>query len=473
MPASVDERIAKLSPAKQALLARIRARQQSSRHPISSTQFGIWLFEQLHPGSSAYHNPAALLLHGRLDVLALQNALADVQDHHPALRTCFEEDEDGVPQQVVAARPPPAFRVLGADDVDLALSKVAQHAAAPFDLRAGPIWRTLVVRLPDQRSVIALTMHHIVSDGWSLGIVLSDLQSAYQARCAGQEPRLPDAGASLGAFMAMEQAKLVHESRARLTRYWSNTLAGCSREVGLPHTGHPRTPEPSTTPVCIADRDRATLCRLSQRNRASLFGGMLALYAIVIGAWSRETDIVITTPVAGRTDPASHRIVGCLLNTVPVRVCIDRNSRFQDLIRGCGQQLRAAIANSALPFSEISGIANAQTRSSTPLGNVMLVHNNAGRPRTFGGAAASVVEIPVGGVKVDWALHLEVSPNRIAGQFEYPVRRFNRDIMTAVAASLQAAAGRLSDDPETTTGALLDAIAVLRDAATSASHATA
>lgn len=191
------------------------------------------MFDQLYPGSAAYHNPAVVALAGRVNVQALRDALADVQAHHGALRTRLIETEDGLPEQVVEPTLPLDFHEshTGPETVD---ALVRSDIVRPFNMEAGPLWRTIVVHVSDGRDVVAVTSHHLISDGWSLAVLLGDIDAAYRTRLAGSVPLLAPTGPDFGSFVQADEARLHAGERERLTTWWRETLKGAPSCVALP-----------------------------------------------------------------------------------------------------------------------------------------------------------------------------------------------------------------------------------------------
>jgi hypothetical protein len=322
----------------------------------------------------------------------------------------------------------------------------AAEASKPFDLERGPVWRTTVVRLPADRTVLVITTHHLVSDGWSLGILFGELDARYRARRRG----LPDAPAPptrpFGAFVEADRQRLDGGERHRLEAHWAAVLDGAPRTLDLGASPIDLDPRAATVPVAIPAGDAGALAGVARRNRTSLFGAVTALFAVALAERSGQHDLLITTPVANRSDPASHGVIGCFLNTVPIRVQLRPGQTFAELVGACGSRIRTAVAHSLLPFAEISALAPG---GRTPLGNTMIVHNNADAvPEMLLDVPARELPLPVQGVKHDWALHLTMSPAKLQGVIEFPANRFATTTMAGAAGRIEELATCLSRHPD-------------------------
>ncbi|WP_168220694.1 condensation domain-containing protein [Streptomyces sp. RFCAC02] len=426
-------RLDRLTPDQRALLAR-RLAQRGVPGPYrpSATQFGIWLFEQLDPGTSTYHNPAAVRLSGPVDEDVLRAALQRIQDRHEPLRSRYPADEDGVPRALV--EPPGALRlpwrvvdVGGLPDPEGEAARIVRdEAVTPFRLDRGPVWRCLLVRTgPDER-VLVTTFHHIVSDGGSLGVLLSELGALYPALLAGErpDPALPATGYfALAARDTAAPGALEH---------WLGTLDGAPDRIDLSALAGP----PDGTPETAAGRkwaghervlrvpdDTATaLERLCARHSASLFAGLVAASAATLHRASGQDDLVMTTPV-DRRDREGLALIGCFVNTVVLRLRVGPDDRLDALLDRAAGVVADALAHSDLPFSRLVPALPRRGTGRSPFGNVAVVHNNAPLDGIrLGDLELSHYPLPPVEVKHDLALSWNRRRDGLSGRIEYAAR---------------------------------------------------
>ncbi|MER7276899.1 condensation domain-containing protein [Dactylosporangium sp. NPDC000244] len=436
------DRLARLDPQqRRALLDRIRPA------PLTAAQFGIWLFEQLNPDTTAYHNPAALRLRGPLDLGVLRRTLEVVQQRHDALRLRLDEDDEGMPVQRVAPRAEVALDVVdAAGDPETA---VLASVRAPFDLTAGPVWRARLVRVAPDDHILVITFHHIVSDGWSLGVVLTDFAVAYTALAAGTEPPLPPVRPG---YLATVRAAAGPSGadRDRLVAFWRGYLDGAPSRVTLPADS--RTPASGyaggSVPFTLDAADTAGLRAVCRSAGTTLFAGATAVFLVCLARLSGARDLVVTTPVAGRDDAATQSLVGCFLNTVPVRVRLRPGATFRDLVATAGRSLGEALAHAALPYADIVTAA-ATGRGESAVSNVMVLHGNA--PTAFPplpGLRCERYRVPVAASKHDLALLLTPGADGLSGELEYKSELFTAATAARLAAAFTTAARDLTGRPD-------------------------
>ncbi|UNT00736.1 amino acid adenylation domain-containing protein [Streptomyces tubbatahanensis] len=412
-----------------------------ARVPLSFAQRRLWFLNRMRPEDASYNIPLAVRLRGRLDTGALQAALCDVVSRHETLRTVFAESpqEAGHPrQQVLApgdARPRlTALRCLPEQAPDL-LRAAAERG---FDLGRELPLRAHLLELAPQEQVLLLTLHHIAADGWSMGPLAQDLAAAYAARCAGRAPDWAPLPVQYGDYAVWQESLLgdPHDPdsvHARQLAHWRSALAGAPAELSLP-TDRPR-PEVSsgrggTVPVPLAEGDLARLAELARAEGASTFMALHAVLAAALDRLGAGEDIVVGTPVAGRTDEALNALVGFFVNTLVLRVGTGGDPSLRALIARTRQADLSAYAHQDLPFeSLVESLAPPRSLSRHPLFQVMLSLNNAGRPELdLPGLHAAVEGVEVGGAKFDLSFSFseQDAAGGLSGLLEY-----NRDVFEA------------------------------------------
>lgn len=428
--AALDRRLAALSPSRRRLLERRLTSGYADpgvvRHPLTPTQFGIWLFEQLEPRTSAYLNPVAVRLAGPLEPQALRTALEAIQERHAPLRSAYREGDDGVPYAVVDDRRPLEWISLEARNPAEAQALAAHQARQPFDLASGPVWRVCLIRTAPDEHVLVVTLHHIVSDGWSLGVLLRELCHGYEARVEGRPHRpAPLTTSYFDLVRRQERERSVAAYQADVA-YWVVGLTGARDQVTLPvarpkgSAGYRGGSVEVCVPVEVSGRLESTCASIG----ASFLAGLLGVFAALLHLAGGDTDLVVLVPVAGRDDGRSHDLIGCFVNTVAVRLDLAGDPSLADVVRRSGQVLLAALAHGRAAFADVvAAVGQHRSTAEAAVGNVMFVHNNAPLRRIgFGGLAVERYRLPVTAVKHDWALIVGRTAAGLAVELEYSDR---------------------------------------------------
>ena len=315
--------------------------QRGADAPLSFAQERLWFMERLQPGLASYVVSCGLRLTGALDHDALERALAEVVRRHDTLRTTFRE-VDGVPFQSAApfsGFPLPVEEIpsLSPEERDdAARRRFADELARPFDLRAGPLFRVRLLRFCAEEHVLLLSMHHIVSDGWSLGVLSRELWTLYGAFHVGRSSPLPDLPVQYAEFAAWQRAQLDGPRLERRLAYWRRRLGGAPELVELP-TDHPRPPAPTargaTVPVRVPGAVAARLRALEREEGATLYMVVLAAFQLVLSRYGAGPDVVVGTPTGGRPRRDVEGVIGIFVNTLAVRTDLSGDPTFRELVR--------------------------------------------------------------------------------------------------------------------------------------------
>uniref|UniRef100_UPI0012FFEDA2 non-ribosomal peptide synthetase n=1 Tax=Oceaniglobus roseus TaxID=1737570 RepID=UPI0012FFEDA2 len=330
--------------------------------PLSPAQRRLWFLEQLEPGNPFYTIPASLRLEGALDVEALRATLVALAERHESLRTTFVA-VDGAPVQRVS---PVADVPLDLVDLSAAPDQVADHVAraarAPFDLATGPLLRASLLRLGADDHLLLFNMHHIVSDGWSMGVMIRDMGAIYAALSQGRPNPLPPLAVQYPDFAVWQNGWLTGERLRRDEDYWRARLGDLPAvPVRLP-LDRPRPPAQShrgATHSFDLDADLGgRLRRLADGRGATLFMVLNAAYAVLLSRMSGQDDIVIGSPVANRRQPALEHLVGFFVNTLVLRHRVDPDRTFEGLLDSVRQTALAAYDHQDLPFEHLVDLLN-------------------------------------------------------------------------------------------------------------------
>ncbi len=365
--------------------------------PLSFAQQRLWFLDQLEPGTALYNIPANLRLTGDLDVPALERTLTEVVRRHEALRTVFRAFGEAPRQVVLPPAPVPLpledLSALGGDARGEALrERIRAEAARPFDLEAGPLFRAMLVRTGPREHVLVTGMHHIVSDGWSLGVLVREIGALYDAFSRGLPSPLPELPLQYADVALWQRENLEGEALEQQVAYWREQLAGAPTVLDLP-TDRPR-PAVQTfagatygieIPAPLAERLRA----LGRRGDATLFMTLLAALQVLLARWSGQRDVLVGSPIAGRTYSELEELIGFFVNTLVLRARMDDDPPFLELLGRVREATLGAYGNQDVPFERLVEELNPpRDMSRSPLFQVNFTLQSQGAQAAQGGALA-------------------------------------------------------------------------------------
>ncbi|HEY0513939.1 MAG TPA: non-ribosomal peptide synthase/polyketide synthase, partial [Thermoanaerobaculia bacterium] len=350
--------------------------------PLSFSQQRLWFLDRLQPDSSVYNLPVAYRLRGRLEPSALAASLSEIARRHEALRTRFGEGTDGPTQVIDPAAPfvPPWVDLGGLPEparADEESRLTAEEALRPFDLARGPLLRTLLLRLRESEWVLVLAMHHIVSDGWSMGVMLHELEVLYEAAITGARSPLPELPLQYADFAVWQREWLRGEELERQLAYWRERLAGHPPVLELP-TDRPRpamqTFRGAWEPLSLGLEASEWLGELSRRNGAPLFMTLLAGFLALLHRYTGQTDLLVGTPAAGRSRIELEGLIGFFINTLVLRTDASGDPAFVKLLGRTREMALGAYAHGDLPFERlVEELAPERNLSHSPLFQAMFV----------------------------------------------------------------------------------------------------
>ncbi|WP_345530617.1 amino acid adenylation domain-containing protein, partial [Actinoplanes utahensis] len=421
---------------------RAEAEPRPDRIPLSLAQRRLWFLHRLEGPSATYNVPAALRLTGPLDEAALRAALGDVVNRHEALRTVFREDADG-PYQLPGAVTP-HWETAEAAEAEL-LPRLIEAARHRFDLTAEAPLRVTLFRVAPDDHALLLVMHHIATDGWSMEVLARDLAEAYTARRRGHAPEAKPLPLQYIDHALRQERRLGSDSDpgsvlSRQLGHWTTTLAGLPEELDLP-TDRPRPARASYRGDRIEFDIPAGLhhavVTLAREHSVSTFMVVHAALATLLSRLSGGTDIPIGTPIAGRVEEATERIVGLFINTLVLRTDTGGDPTFAELLARVRRTDLAAYANQDVPFERVVEAVNPnRSLARHPLFQVLLAASagnpNAPRP-ALDGLTASPYRLGTGTSRFDLYFsvverhHDDGSPAGILGGLEYSTDLFDED----------------------------------------------
>ena len=405
--------------------------------PLSFGQQRLWFLAQFEGASEAYHIPYNLKLTGELDREALGRALDHIVSRHEALRTIFEV-VGGEPFQRIApasTRFALAYHDLrGRTDREAECERLAEkEASAPFDLARGPLIRGRLVRKADEEYALLITMHHIVSDGWSMAQFAEELKALYSAFLKGEPDPLPALPVQYAEFSAWEKATLAGTELAQeQIVYWKKALAGAPALLELP-ADHPRPAQQNYAGAAVEIELDAELTQrlrdLSGRHGVTLYVTFLAAWAALLARLSGQDDVVIGSPAAKRSRSEFEPMIGFFVNTLPIRIYLSGSLTVSELLAQVKKQTLAAQQHQDLPFEQVVEAAQPERSPAySPLFQVMFAWQNM-LSTSFELPRLRVASItaPHTTAQFDLALYLNDADEVISGRLEYATSLFEHD----------------------------------------------
>ena len=448
--------IAQSNPSQQSLIAKV-PRDQAL--PLSFAQQRLWFLAQMEGGSQAYHIPLALHLSGALDCHALQRALDRIVARHEALRTRFVRVGGQPLQRVASAGIGFALHKCSLNNAAPSTPAAQLHehllaeANAPFDLEHGPLIRGQLIRLDVNEHVLAVTMHHIVSDGWSMGVLADELSTLYGAYARGENDPLAPLSVHYADYAVWQRDWLSGDVLAVQSAYWQRALTGAPALLELP-TDRPRPAQQSyagdRVPVTLDAALTQKLRGLAQRHGVTLYMMLLAAWSVVLSRLSGQHEIVIGTPTANRARTDVEPLIGFFVNTQALR--IDVSGSWIELLQQVKNHALEAQRHQDLPFEQVVERINPpRSLAHTPIFQVMLAwQNNDTSSIDLAEVKTSLIEVANGVVKFDLELHLDDTTELVTGELKYATSLFDQNTIERHVGYLHRVVEALADDSSQT-----------------------
>ncbi|BAZ37902.1 amino acid adenylation domain-containing protein [Calothrix sp. NIES-4101] len=383
------EILAFISQANQALQSSLESIQPTSRQkniPLSFAQQRLWFFSQLEPNSSAYNIPAAVKLTGKLNIAALSQSLQEIIRRHEILRTTFTVS-NGEPIQVIGQGEDFTFSIIDLQRISEekkqreVFNLANLEAQKPFDLVQGSLIRVSLLQLSPTDHVVLLTMHHIVSDGWSTGILIKELTALYKAFSEDQPSPLPKLPIQYADFAIWQRKWLQGEVLETQLNYWKHQLDGDLPILELP-TDNPRPAIQSnngaTKSLQLSKSLTDKLKNLSNQEGVTLYMTLLAAFKVLLYRYTQQEDIIVGTPIANRDRTEIEGLIGFFVNTLVLRTNLGNNPTFRELLQQVREVTLGAYAHQDLPFEKlVEELQPERNLSHSPLFQVMFILQNA------------------------------------------------------------------------------------------------
>jgi amino acid adenylation domain-containing protein len=404
--------------------------------PLSFAQERLWFLDRLEPGNAIYNIRAARRLGGVLNPAALELALGEVVRRHEALRTVFTE-VDGSPVQVVAPFGGfvlPVEDLSGLDETEREAAvrrRAGEEARRGFDLATGPLFRASLLRLGAEDHVLLLLMHHIVSDGWSMEVLFRELPVLYETYCESRKSPLPELPVQYADYAVWQREQLAGEVLDRQMAYWKVRLAGAPELLELP-TDHPRpavqtfrgAQERIELPLELLER----LERLARSEGATLYMVMLSAFQVLLSKYAGSEDVVVGSPIAGRTRKEIEELIGFFVNTLVLRTDLSGDPAFREVLRRVRQVTLGAYEHQEVPFEKlVAELQPERSLSHSPLFQVVFTLQDRNQPAGgFAGLQAWAVGAELGTTKFDLELNFVVHEEGLRGGLAYSTDLFER-----------------------------------------------
>jgi len=410
--------------------------------PVSFGQQRLWFLDRLEPGSSAYNVSRAVRLRGSLDVPALRRSVEAISLRHESLRTVFVEIE-GEPSQVVSPVATVSFleqdlgRLSPAAREGRIAQIVSEKAAKPFDLSRGPLWSVLLLRVSPEEHVLLFTTHHIVSDGWSLGIFFDELGQLYSEFHAGRQTMLPDLPIQYPDYAAWQREWLQGPELEKLVNYWRVQLAGAPEVLALP-SARPRPANPSSRGFVLTRLLTPELSRrveeLSHGEGTTLFTTLLAAFQAFLSRYAKGRDVVVGTDVANRDRVETEKLIGFFVNLLPIRTDLSGNPTFREILSRARESSLGAYAHQELPFERlVEELRPARIFGVNPLVQILIVQSPAAQIPRLPELVLEKYPMPAESSRFDLVLFVGEREKRIAMNWLYDVDLFDRPAVERLA----------------------------------------
>ncbi len=414
---------------------RISVRPRGADIPASFAQQRLWFLLQLEPETATYNEFTAIRLLGQLDRVILKQTLSEIQRRHEILRTSLVVVEHQVRQVVHTIENVPLLEKdlssfpVGQKEQELQ-RQILTEVRTPFDLTCGPLWRNILFKLAADEYLFLAVMHHAICDAWSFSLLNSEIATLYTAFHAGQPSPLPEPEVQYADYASWQRQTLTGGVLERQLVYWKDQLGGVLPTLDLP-TDRPR-------PAIQSNRGRRKyfsypqelyrdLQAFSHRENVTLFMTLLAAFKVLLFHYTGQEDIIVGSPVAGRTYPELENLLGLFTNTLALRTDLSGQPSFREVVRRVRAMALAAYANQDLPFERVvAEVQPERNLSHAPLFQTMFILQNIPAARMeLPGLTLSMQEVDNHTAKFDLELDIQETPSGLQGYMEYSTNLFD------------------------------------------------
>ena len=410
------------------------------KRTLSFAQERLWFLDQMEPGSAAYNIPAAVRISGELNVDILEKSFSHVIERHETLRTVFQTEE-GKPVQII--NEPDDFHIqiidLMAEEEKENKAKeiAAQEAKTPFNLATGPLLRAKLIKLEKNEYILVVNMHHIISDGWSMGVFIRELSHNMKSLLIGETPVLEHLPIQYADFAVWQRQWLESGERERQLIYWKEQLSGAPDFLNLP-ADSPRPPIQSYRGSRVRFTIPASLTlkinEMAKKKGVTLFMTLLSSFNVLLNKLTGEKDICVGTPIANRNRKEIEDLIGFFVNTLVLRTQIYNKQTFEDLLKEVKNTSLKAYDHQDMPFEKIvNELSPDRDMSYSPLFQVMMVLQNEPMGNlNLGDVRITTFDIETKTSQFDLTLNLEEIKDKLEGYMEYNSDIFKEDTISRI-----------------------------------------
>jgi amino acid adenylation domain-containing protein len=430
----------------------------TSIHPLSFAQQGLWFINQLTPDTPTYNIPIVISLKGCVNLTVLQDSLNEIIRRHEVLRTSFTV-VDEQPVQVINQAEPlnlivEDLRELPERERDRTAQRLAsEFAQQPFDLSAQSLLRAKILQLDDKKYHLIVTLHHIIADGWSIGVLIKELAALYEAFSVGKLPPLSELPIQYRDFVNWQRKWIDCERIQTLLTYWKQKLQGELPVLNLP-TDRPRPPvqtfKGAQAKLVFSPTLKKQLKNLSRQQGVTLFMTLLTAFKILLYRYTGQTDILVGSPIANRNRAEIESLIGFFVNVLVLRTDLSGELSFQDLLARVKSTALEAYVHQDLPFEKlVEELQPSRDLSYNPLFQVMFVLQNVPKPNlSLSDVSVSYEEGYNGTSKFDLTLFMEDFEQGLVATCEYNTDLFNADTITRMLGNFQTLLSSIVSNPE-------------------------
>ncbi|HWS86533.1 MAG TPA: condensation domain-containing protein, partial [Pyrinomonadaceae bacterium] len=435
--------------------------------PLSFAQQRLWFIDQLQPGSPVYNMPVAVRLTGRLDVGAMGKTLTEIVRRHESLRTTFAA-VDGEPVQVINPARPIELPLIDLSGLsherrEAEANRLAvEEARRPFDLKRSPLLRASLIKGQEEDHVVLLTLHHISSDAWSMGVMVKELVALYGAFREGRSSPLLELAVQYADFAHWQRGWLSGEVLDTQLSYWREQLADAPVVLELP-TDRPRpsmqTHNGAQLPVALPENLVESVKALGRREGVTVFMTLLAAWQALLARYSGQDDVVVGTPIANRNRAETEPLIGFFVNTLALRSKVSGGMSFRELLSQVREVCLGAYAHQDLPFEKlVEELRPERSLSHSPIFQVMFALQTAaagaGRPLELPGLEVKSLKGENNTAMFDLTLNLSEAGGKISGALNYNVDLFDEDTVRRMAGHYERLLSAALAEPDAALGAL-------------------
>jgi amino acid adenylation domain-containing protein len=451
-----------LSGTAQVDLGQIQPADRSQDLELSFAQQRLWFLQQLDPDNAAYNVPIAVRIQGKLDVFRLEQAINLVITRQEGLRATFIEN-GGIPVQIIKAAQWQKLGVISLERIEeaerrtIADDLMKQEACVRFDLEQGPLCRATLVRLSDEEHILLLNLHHIVTDGWSMGVMFEQVGRYYEQAATGEPIQEQELELQYADYAQWQREWLEQQQCEQQLSYWMDHLQSAPPLLELP-TDRPRPPVQSFRGskffFAISDEIRNKLIAESRRHAVTPYMLLLAAFQTLLYRYSHKEDFVVGTEIANRNRTEVEEVIGFFANTLALRAQVDGNMSFRELLERVRDVTVRSYAHQDMPFEKLVEVLKPERQASfNPLFQVMFVFQNT--PRTtfaIEGLNLTTTDVDSGTSKFDMTLVIADTQDGLEGLWEYSTDLFDRTTMQRMTSHFTALLKSVLENPNKSLG---------------------